>query len=147
MNNILKQLLQDFTDDDAKIRHQAAINLSNLKDETALPELFNLLEHSNPDIRRLAAYAIGEIETKINSPETISESEINQLISSLKSNNILVRSIAASALGEIDAKIAIPALRSCLIIETDPNVHYYMTQALKKLCDRLPTTFYSVNNG
>lgn len=114
--------------------------LSSLKqsDEATINELMRKLDDPDPEERCLAVsamgkLAMGEIEAKTPTPRTFSETEISKLINALDNPNPFARSIVAATLGETGSQRAIAALSSLLKTETDEEVRYHISEALKKL--------------
>ncbi|MBD2041576.1 sister chromatid cohesion protein PDS5 [Microcoleus sp. FACHB-672] len=75
---------------------------ANVETSTIIPPLVEALKDSEPDIRRVAAEALGRM----------GEPAVPELIAALKGDSSSVRLVAAEALGQIgpDARLAVPAL-------------------------------------
>ncbi|MBD2362506.1 HEAT repeat domain-containing protein [Anabaena minutissima FACHB-250] len=124
------------------------------KSDKAIPYLNPLLEDEDSDVRRRAAYALGEIKSEAAIPRLIqllededsdvragaadalggikSEAAIPGLIQLLEHGNSDVRRSIASALGEIKSEAAIPHLIK-LIEDEDSFVRYSAASALREI--------------
>ncbi len=142
-----------LSDEDWRLRKEAAEALGKLKDERAVQHLSEvLLNDKDADVRRAAAWALGEI----GSPDAISalvralddedrgvrESAVDALakigaldalLSALKSKKARVKSAAALALGRMGAEDAIPHLSEVLRNEKNPEVKWSAAWALAEI--------------
>lgn len=99
---MLPQLAQAVTDDNASIRRLAVVYLGDLRSPEALPYLFAALKDRSVSVRRTA----GDTLSDLGDPAAI-----EPMIESLSDPNKLVRWRAARFLYELGDERAIPALR------------------------------------
>lgn len=100
---------------------QAVFALGEIKDESAIDLLIEVLEGSQGELKVKTAEALGKIQ---------SNKAVPALISSLKNEE--VRPTAIWALGNIDDESASPALAE-LLSDQDKYNRYLVRQSLKKI--------------
>ncbi|WP_260405466.1 HEAT repeat domain-containing protein, partial [Paenibacillus sp. 598K] len=99
---MLPQLAQAVTDDNASIRRLAVVYLGDLRSPEALPYLFTALKDRSVSVRRTAGDTLSDLGDA---------AAIEPMIESLSDPNKLVRWRAARFLYELGDERAIPALR------------------------------------
>jgi len=97
--------------------------LQEVRSDEAIPGLLKLVEHSDSDVRRSAADALGKIG---------SEAAVQGLLKLVTDSDSGVRSRAADALGQIGSEVAIPGLIK-LLEDSDTNVRWRVADALRQI--------------
>jgi HEAT repeat protein len=92
----------------------AEVTLLAAQGEEALPRLCTALHHRKEDIRRAAAWALGQVA---------SASALPDLLAALYDPDTLVRRNVLSALAKIGDPVALPRLSGLLMGEADPLLH------------------------
>ncbi|WP_445306725.1 HEAT repeat domain-containing protein [Microcoleus vaginatus] len=131
--------------------------LEEVRSDEAIPELLKLVEHSDSDVRRMAADALGKIGDEKAIPGLLklvedSESDVRSsaayalgkigdgkaipaLLKLVEDSSYFVRSSAAYALGKIGDEKAIPGLLK-LVEHSDSDVRRVAADALAKIGDK-----------
>ncbi|MGH9838914.1 MAG: HEAT repeat domain-containing protein [Blastocatellia bacterium] len=118
----LRQLKQQLTSDDSKMRKQAAQKLGEIKDTRAIEPLIAALKDGRSDVRRAAAEALVKI----------GEAAVEPLVAAFKDSGSNVRQVAAKALGEIgDARAVEPLV--AVLKDSDSGVRQVAAWALRSL--------------
>ncbi|MEG4493943.1 HEAT repeat domain-containing protein, partial [Microcoleus sp. D3_18_C4] len=99
--------------------------LGEARSDEAIPELLKLVEHSDSDVRRMAAYALGNIGDA---------QAIPGLLKLVEDSDSHVRRSAADALGAIGDEQAIPGLLK-LVEDSDSHVRRSAADALGAIGD------------
>jgi len=97
--------------------------LKEIKDQKIILKLIELLRDKESDVRRRAAYALGQIQAK---------EAVLPLLELLKDKDSDVRGLAASALGQIQAKEAVLPLLE-LLKDKDSNVRGFAAVVLGQI--------------
>lgn len=127
-------IIHMLLDNDKKVRERAKTTLENVMQEwyntedarKQLHDFMKALKDTNSEVRRNAAWALGEIGYK---------GAITSLIKSLRDKDPKVREEAAYALGKIKDNSATEKL-ICALSDKDPEVRGYAAWALGRIKDK-----------
>jgi cyclophilin family peptidyl-prolyl cis-trans isomerase/HEAT repeat protein len=97
-------------DDEARIRRRAALAIGRVGLVEGVAPLVTALADADPDVRAMAAFAVGLIGVATSNTQPIVEQAGAALVTALADSVPLVRGRAAEALGQIDAKSAADAI-------------------------------------
>jgi hypothetical protein len=117
----INQFKRNLKHEDADVREEAALYLAVCKDPQTIPLLVTHLGDSDPEVRGMICYALGEIG------DTIAVGFLSQ---SLQDEDIQVRQVTAEVLGKIGSLEGIALLLECLQTETEGIVLEKIAQAL-----------------
>jgi HEAT repeat protein/tRNA A37 threonylcarbamoyladenosine biosynthesis protein TsaE len=116
-HKVRNALIQALSDDNARVRIQAAYTLSYVgiktpeEENEASRKLSRLFSDEDPTVRQNAVYTYGIIG------QSPTDEELSLLINLLRDNNISVRHRAAEALGRLKARAALDALKQMVYDE------------------------------
>ncbi len=119
---VVEPLMAALRDSDACVRRTAASLLGRVP--RASERLRAALDDSSPDVRALAAFALGLAEDQAAAPK---------LLGLLRDASPIVRTTAASALGELEHQPSIPALAERLERDPSPLVRRAAARALGRI--------------
>ena len=119
---VIEPLMAGLRDSDACVRRTAASLLG--RTPRASERLRGALDDSSPDMRALAAFALGLAEDSAAAP---------RLLSLLRDASPIVRATAVAALGELEYKPGIPAIAERLERDTSASVRRAAARALGRI--------------